>query len=571
MAYVALYRRYRPRDFDEIVGQEAIVRTLKNQIRTGKIGHAYLFCGMRGTGKTSTARVFAKALNCEQGPTDTPCNRCRNCLAINEGGMIDVIEMDAASNRGIDDIRTLRESVNFPPSEGRYRVYIIDEVHMLTTEAFNALLKTLEEPPEHVVFILATTEPNKLPSTILSRCMRFDFRRVQTRELVSHLKRISAENGVEAEDKALALIARSSQGSMRDALSLLDKALAFGGDKLTYRDALSLFGAVGDDLFFEISRAVKQRAPGRILDIIEEVVGLGKDLLRFTDDLMGFYRNLLMVSIGADRNLVDVTDEEYGELEALAKSYSREEILNILDLLKTASNDVRWASQPRTVLEAAMVKLALPELWTGETAPAARIKALEERVEELEKRLEGFSGSSPAYEAQKPDTGGASAGSQAENPVTGGVPARTEVSREVTPERASARQTKSGEVRRENPGKELLELKEKWPRVLEELAKKGKMTVVNVMEACRVEPVELQKGNLFLSFEGFDGQKALIEIQKNIIEEAIKNITGMEIAVKGFRKAEEAASRDSKDVSDEEFIRSAIELFGEDLVEIDDN
>ncbi|TYP52516.1 DNA polymerase III subunit gamma/tau [Thermosediminibacter litoriperuensis] len=571
MAYVALYRRYRPRDFDEIVGQEAIVRTLKNQIRTGRIGHAYLFCGMRGTGKTSTARVFAKALNCEQGPTDTPCNRCSNCQAINEGGMIDVIEMDAASNRGIDDIRTLRERVNFPPSEGRYRVYIIDEVHMLTTEAFNALLKTLEEPPEHVVFILATTEPNKLPSTILSRCMRFDFRRVQTRELVAHLKRISAENGVEAEEKALALIARSSQGSMRDALSLLDKALAFGGDKLTYRDALSLFGAVGDDLLFEVSRAVRQRAPGRILDIIEEVMGLGKDLLRFTDDLMGFYRNLLMVSIGAGRNLVDVTDEEYRELEALAKSYSREEILHILDLLKAASNDVRWASQPRTALEAAMVKLAMPELWTGETGTSGRIKALEERVEELEKRLEGLSRRPAACEAQDPDAGGASGGSETGSPAPGGAPIRSEKSLGVMSETVAAPPPEGGEVRREGPGKELLELKEKWPRVLEELARKGKMALVNVMEACRIEPVELQKGNLFLSFEGFDGQKALVEKQKNIIEEAIKNITGMQIAVKGFKKVEAAASRDSQDVSDEEFIRSAVELFGEDIVELEDN
>ncbi|MCG0275948.1 MAG: DNA polymerase III subunit gamma/tau [Thermosediminibacteraceae bacterium] len=577
MAYVALYRKYRPKDFDEIVGQEAIVRTLKNQLRSGKIGHAYLFCGMRGTGKTSTARVLAKALNCEQGPTDTPCNRCKNCVAINEGGMMDVIEMDAASNRGIDDIRALRERVSFPPSEGRYRVYIIDEVHMLTTEAFNALLKTLEEPPSHVVFILATTEPNKLPATILSRCMRFDFKRVQTREMLPHLKRISEENGVKAEEKALALIARNSQGSMRDALSLLDKALAFGGDKLTYKDALSLFGAVGDDLLFEVSRAVKSKSPGRILDIIDDVVNGGKDLLRFVEDLMVFYRNLLMVSIGASRELIDVTDEEYGELEVLAKDYSKEEILQVLDLLKKASNDVRWASQPRTVLEASMVKLTMPELWTGDAAWAARVKVLEQRIGELEKKLEELSVKSissvtEAIEVrpEEPELNSEKVGERAEDTPKEQVGSNERVAEESCdlPSEQPLESKNSREQKRENG---LEELKEKWPEVLEELSKMGKKALVNVMQECGVKPFELQKGALFLSFEGFEGQKSLIDMQRKLIEEAIKNVTGMEVMVKGFKRTEAAASKDSEDISDEEFIRNAVELFGEDLVEMEDD
>ncbi|MCF6097593.1 DNA polymerase III subunit gamma/tau [Thermovorax subterraneus] len=599
MAYIALYRKYRPKDFDEIVGQEAIVRTLKNQVKSGKIGHAYLFCGMRGTGKTSTARVLAKALNCEQGPTDTPCNRCRNCTAINEGAMMDVIEMDAASNRGIDDIRALRERVNFPPSEGRYRVYIIDEVHMLTTEAFNALLKTLEEPPRHVVFILATTEPNKLPATILSRCMRFDFKKVQAREMLPHLKRIAQENGIEADERALAFIARNSQGSMRDALSLLDKALSYGGNRLTFEDALSLFGAVGDDLLIDIAKAAKERNPGRILDVIEEVVESGKDLVRFVDDLMSLYRNMLMVEIGASRELVDLTDEDYNSLKALTKVYSTEEILNSLDLLKKAAGDVRWATQPRIVLETAMVKLAMPELWAGNVGETARLTALEERIEELERRLkeliensarfeqekenktsetlngevegEGIIEGKAAYEKEKLRK--AEEGTAGKNIKAVKISAKGEFSKNSPNELQNAPEEKAAESpERKGQGDDgaLEKLKAKWQDVLEELEKSGKMALVNVMRECRVEPIDMKNGMLVLSFGGYDGHKTLIEMQKKLIEEGIKSITGLEVIIKGLKKNEEVAASKDEDVSDEEFIRSAVELFGEDLVEIED-
>ncbi|SHM71815.1 DNA polymerase-3 subunit gamma/tau [Caldanaerovirga acetigignens] len=593
MAYVALYRKYRPKDFDEIVGQEAIVKTLKNQLKSGKIGHAYLFCGMRGTGKTSTARVLAKALNCEQGPTDTPCNRCKNCTAINEGAMMDVIEMDAASNRGIDDIRVLRERVNFPPSEGRYRVYIIDEVHMLTTEAFNALLKTLEEPPRHVVFILATTEPNKLPATILSRCMRFDFKRVQGREMLPHLKRIAKENGIEADERALAFIARNSQGSMRDALSLLDKALSYGGNRLTFEDALSLFGAVGDDLLIDIAKAAKERNPGRILDVIEEVVESGKDLMRFVDDLMTLYRNMLMVEIGASRELVDLTDEDYDSLKALTKIYSIEEILNSLDLLKKAAGDVRWASQPRILLEAAMVKLAMPELWTGNTGEIARLAVLEERIEDLERRLKELIENPARLEQEKENEASETLNDDAEeeciikgkdakkaeedaagkNIEAAKISAKGEFSKSIPIEMGNS----PGEKAAENPERQgqgddmaLEKLKAMWQDVLKELEKSGKMALVNVMRECRVEPIDMKNGMLVLSFGGYDGHKTLIEMQKKLIEEGIRSVTGLEAIIKGLKKNEEVAASKDEDVSDEEFIRSAVELFGEDLVELED-
>ena len=390
MSYVALYRKYRPQTFDDIVGQSAVVTTLKNQLSSGKIGHAYLFCGMRGTGKTSTARVFAKALNCEKGPTPNPCNVCASCRAINSGSMMDVIEMDAASNRGIDDIRDLREKVNFAPSVGRYKIYIIDEVHMLTTEAFNALLKTLEEPPRYVVFILATTEPNKLPQTILSRCMRFDFTRISTTEIVERLRKVVRDLGIEAEDRALVEIARSSQGSVRDALSLLDKAVAYGEARLEHQDILTLLGAVNQEVYYDISKVVLQGKSGVLLEILDRLAKQGKDLFRFLEDLLEHFRNLLMVSIDADRKLIDVIDEDYRELKKIAQGYTKEKLLSILGILKDAANDAKWSTQPRIIIEAALVKLTLLELWEEQEGYISRIQQLEEQLAAMQRLLENI-------------------------------------------------------------------------------------------------------------------------------------------------------------------------------------
>ncbi|MDI3481128.1 MAG: polymerase subunit gamma/tau [Tepidanaerobacteraceae bacterium] len=604
MPYIALYRKYRPQNFNEIVGQDAIVTTLKNQIKTGRIGHAYLFCGMRGTGKTSTARVFAKALNCEKGPTVNPCNECAPCRAINTGSMMDVIEMDAASNRGIDDIRDLRERVNFPPSEGKYKVYIIDEVHMLTTEAFNALLKTLEEPPRHVVFILATTEPNKLPQTILSRCMRFDFRRVSTRQLVARMKEIVQEMGIEAEEQALVQLARSSQGSVRDALSLMDKAMAFGGKKLLYDDVLNLLGAVNRDIFFAVSRAVLNKDGGAVLDVIDDIASRGKDLFRFADDLMEHFRDILLVAVGADRNLIDAADEEYAEIQKLAKSYSREKLLSIIEILKTAANDMKWSSQPRIVLEAAAVKLMLPELWEESQGYISRIQDLEQQLAMLQERL---------AEAEKIL---AKKEHAAFGPVDGQpLPERPQVAQRDTADlpkeetlrdgsglpslKAVAETQGSGhptisERKEENRDSEILQkLIQIWPELIEELGKKRKKSLQTFMQTADVKPARVEKGWLYLS--GNDVYKEIILADKHIIEEMVKNATGMDISIKGFEQNKRSEDKkklladektgngfgrektcsdakegndENNDISDEEFLSNVIKIFGSDIVKI---
>ncbi|WP_422447046.1 DNA polymerase III subunit gamma/tau [Thermoanaerobacterium sp. DL9XJH110] len=553
MSYVALYRRYRPRDFEEIVGQQPIITTLKNQIKSGKIGHAYLFCGMRGTGKTSTARVFAKALNCQQGPTVNPCNECPSCRAINSGNMMDVIEMDAASNRGIDDIRDLRDSVNFPPSEGRYKIYIIDEVHMLTTEAFNALLKTLEEPPRHVVFILATTEPNKLPATILSRCMRFDFRRVSAREIVGRMKEIAGENGINADEKALMLIARNSQGSVRDALSLLDKAFAFGGEKFSYEDALSLLGAVSRDVFYRALEAVYRRDCARLLDVVEEVAAQGKDLLRFMDDLLEHFRNILVIRLGGDRSLVDVADEDYDELKKIAENYSVEKLLSIIDILKNASSDLKWSSQPRIVLEASLAKLTLPELWEGDSGMAGRIQVLEERVEKLQEEMQKLIGTMDGVRAQSAAMEDAGRPFDVEGEASSPLKAE-EVGTAVSQEEEKTEEPCSGvngagagvnqgEAVSEPEGRPALddkavlsEIMKSWPAVIQELERQRKMTLVSFINAGNIRPGRMEKNKLYLYYNGNSVYKEKVEAEKHIIEETVKKIAGFDTVIKGFEQ-----------------------------------
>lgn len=608
MSYIALYRKYRPQNFEEIVGQDAIVTTLKNQIENNKIAHAYLFCGMRGTGKTSTARIFAKALNCEKGPTIHPCNKCTSCRAINNGSMVDVIEMDAASNRGIDDIRDLREKVDFPPSEGRYKVYIIDEVHMLTTEAFNALLKTLEEPPRHVVFILATTEPNKLPLTILSRCMRFDFKRVATHKLVARMQEIAGDLGIDVEERALAQIAKSSQGSVRDALSLLDKALAFGGKKLSFDDTLNLLGAVSNEVLYEVSRAVAKEDRSSILDTVDETVSQGKDIFKFADELLEHYRNILMVSIGAQRHLVDVIDEEYLELKKLAKSYTREKLLSILDILKDAVNDMKWSSRPRIVLEAALVKLTLPDLWEGAQEYASRLQEVEREIEDLKQGLKRLD---KAIASGKVVLSGENSGKfcgtiseDHENESNAGGMENVPANFEKAPDENMALQAigskeNDGDDKCEKDLKDdnteiLKELKGAWPAIIEGLEKNGKKTLQTFIRTDNVEPYRLEDNKLYLSYSGNDFCKEIILSEKHIIEDMVKDITGKEIFIKGFerpkaadekKKLEESSGdvdgeKDGEraeketpanfdgDISDEEFYENVIKIFGKDIVEV---
>lgn len=362
MAYMALYRKWRPQDFSDLIGQEHISETLSNAINTGKVAHAYLFSGPRGTGKTSTAKILAKALNCEHGPTPTPCNQCVCCQKINDGSFMDVFEIDAASNRGIDEIRDLRETVKFAPVDGKYKVYIIDEVHMLTTEAFNALLKTLEEPPSHVVFILATTEVHKVPITIQSRCQRYDFKRITKDDILKRLVMITDEMGLNADKDALSVIAIQADGGMRDALSLLDQCLAFTKDELTVTQVRKVLGLVGHDWVWQITDALSKKDSQTILTILDEVIAQGKEIKQLLNELVLHFRSIMLYKASNKLLNLNMYFEDEEILARQAKSFTHEQIMQIIQKIHEAINEIKWASQPRITAEVLFLKLC----WQGE-------------------------------------------------------------------------------------------------------------------------------------------------------------------------------------------------------------
>jgi len=359
MSYVVLARKYRPQTFDEIVGQEHITTLIKNAIQNGKLAHAFLFVGPRGVGKTSCARILAKSLNCKNAPTVNPCGKCAACIEISEGRSLDVIEIDGASNRGIDEIRTLRENVKFVSISGKYKIYIIDEVHMLTPEAFNALLKTLEEPPDHVKFIFATTQPNKVLPTILSRCQRFDFGYIPVVKIVEKLKEIAKKEKIDFEEAALFDIAKLSEGSMRDAESLLDQLSCLSKDKIYSKDILSLMGVVGDEAYFELIQAIKNTNTEFCIDFISKLFMQGKDIFRFLDGMMFYVRNLMMAKIMNDKvaEVCDLPSEGIERIKQQSKDMTLGEILNLFSEITLASDMSKKIGSFRIPLEIMMIKL----------------------------------------------------------------------------------------------------------------------------------------------------------------------------------------------------------------------
>lgn len=357
MSYEVLARKWRPQVFQEVVGQEHVTQTLMNAIKSGRLAQAYLFSGARGVGKTSVARIFAKALNCQAGEPGVPCNQCRSCLEITNGSSVDVQEIDGASNRGIDEIRELRENIRYMPSSSPYRVYIIDEVHMLTLPAFNALLKTLEEPPPHVKFIFATTEPHKVPVTILSRCQRFDFKRIPLPKIVDHLANVSREEGISISPEALTVVARAAGGSMRDAQSLLDQVVAFTGQAVDDARVVDILGVVDRRLVFETGRALIEGDPGACLRIVDEVYNSGYDIKEFYRTLMEHFRNLMVSLVSADEGLLEMSASEREETRAQARKAGEARIQMILNFLILREETLRYASSPRLVLETLLVKL----------------------------------------------------------------------------------------------------------------------------------------------------------------------------------------------------------------------
>lgn len=383
MGYTALYRKFRPSDFQDVKGQDAIVKTLKNQIKTGRIGHAYLFCGTRGTGKTTVAKIFAKAVNCEHSIEGSPCGECSMCQSISAGASMNVIEIDAASNNGVDNIREIRDEVAYRPTEGKYKVYIIDEVHMLSIGAFNALLKTLEEPPEYVIFILATTEAHKIPVTILSRCQRYDFKRISMDTICERLDELIQKEGLDVEEKAVRYIARAADGAMRDALSLLDQCTAFYiGERLTYDRTLEVLGAVDTDVFSRLFKELIARDVKRVIASLDELIMQGRELSQLSADFTWYLRNLLLLqSSDGMEDVLDVSTESLAQMKEEAGMIDTEELIRFIRIFSELTGKLKYATQKRVLLEVAFIKLCKPQMETGQDALLARIRALEDAVE----------------------------------------------------------------------------------------------------------------------------------------------------------------------------------------------
>lgn len=383
MSYTALYRKFRPDTFADVKGQDHIVTTLKNQIRANRIGHAYLFTGTRGTGKTTVAKIFAKTVNCENPGEDGPCGRCRICRAIAAGASMNVIEIDAASNNGVDNIREIVDEVSYSPAEGKYKVYIIDEVHMLSIGAFNALLKTLEEPPSYVIFILATTEVHKLPITILSRCQRYDFKRITIDIITERMRELILAENVEVEEKALRYIAKTADGSMRDALSLLDQCIAFHlGAELTYDKVLDVLGAVDTQVFSRLLRCVLDREALGCVSLLEEIVMQGRDLTQFVVDFTWYLRNLMLAQASDDlEDVIDMSTDNLARLKEEAGLAKPDQIMRYIRIFSELSGQMRYATQKRILAEVALIKLCRPQMEAKPDALLDRIREVEERCE----------------------------------------------------------------------------------------------------------------------------------------------------------------------------------------------
>ena len=404
LVYQAFYRVYRPQSFEEMSGQQHVKQTLQNALLHNKTTHAYLFSGPRGTGKTSAAKIFAKALNCEKGPAREPCNECQTCISITEGSDTDVIEFDAASNSRVEEMREIIDKVRFAPANSRFKVYIIDEVHMLSNSAFNALLKTLEEPPSHVVFILATTEPHKLPLTIISRCQRFDFKPLTPFDIIERMKVVLADTGIESDEATLKVIAQAAAGGMRDALSMLDQVVSFSGERLTVQDALLVTGSIGEDVFYQLAEALLEKDAGAALSLFDKLISEGKDVSRLAEDMITFFRDLLLLRTAPElKDLLELISGD-GRFEEMANGFDPDVLYSYIDILAKTQQEMRFSNHAKVYIESALLKmihLEGPIQARSERNPAIssevanKITELERIVGELQQQIKTGIASQP--------------------------------------------------------------------------------------------------------------------------------------------------------------------------------
>lgn len=455
MAYQALYRKWRPAVFEDVYGQDAIVTTLKNQITSGRIGHAYLFCGTRGTGKTTLAKIFARAANCEHAAEHggSPCNECPICRSILSENSMNVFEIDAASNNSVEDIRRIREEVAYPPTEGRYKVYIIDEVHMLSTSAFNALLKTLEEPPSYVIFILATTDPQKVPQTILSRCQRYDLKRIKSDVIAARLRELSEAEGRKVEDRAIDYIARTADGSMRDALSLLDRCFSFmTGQELSYKDTLEVLGASDTSVFSGMYRSLCSGDVEGALRAVSDTVAAGREIYQFTNDFIWYLRNVLLCMSTRDASdLLDASEENIGRLREDAALTDKTFLIEMMSRMAELSNRLRFARDKRTLLEVELIRLSTRELAKS---------SVEQRG--IQDRPASQRASQPRAEFPKPEVRNGAAAREAEPAVTAAVREKSEI--EIPDGTAASKASSAGQADR------MQVLRENWSELVSQLS-----------------------------------------------------------------------------------------------------
>ena len=546
--YQALYRQYRPKTFDQVLGQEHIVNTIKNQIQSGNIGHAYLFSGTKGTGKTSIAKIFSRAVNCLSPVDGNPCNKCEICKGILDESIMDVIEMDAASNRGIDDIRELKDKTIYPPSRAKYKIYIVDEVHMLTEQAFNALLKTLEEPPEHLIFILATTEPEKLPQTILSRCQKFDFKRIKTTDLTKNMDNICKELDISIEDRALKLIARNSDGSMRDGLSLLDQCISYKTGELKYEDILDILGIANTELLFELVNNIMDKSLEKALFKIDEIIQNGKDINQFIKDLIYHFRNLLIVKTSNNpMEIMDMDEEIIEKYIEQSKSMSIDYILKVLDILNSSEVQAKWATQPRIILEMAIIKIVKLE----------ESMSLEERIEKLEKIIN--SGEISVAKANSKVTNDKSVRKPAVEPRPKKIIEEPKITKELKKE------TEPSPIVDDGVELPFETIQKDWENVLQIVRDKRASTHGLLREG---HPVSFLNNKLEIGFKdgyGFHKEAISREDNKELVEKIVSNYFSKNIVI-DFIMADDFIEEES--TTEKDSIQEVTDFFGEDIVEI---